>query len=287
MFAWFVDVVTKSLAVLGDASLALVLPAVFFLLLALAVKRKQALADISRAIPETRTTLWLMLFNIVFITPLVAVIAVQMNALFVGAGLQLLEPEFWQRLPFGVTVVIAIFFADFVCYWRHRLEHSKLLWPFHAVHHSDTAVTWLTLERFHPVNRLSTYVIDTGMLLLLGFPPEVVIANNLVRHYYGYFVHADLPWTYGPVLGRILVSPVMHRWHHAKDPRAYNTNYASIFSLFDRAFGTFYMPGPCTIPLGVSHDMGKGAWGQLTYGLRPSSYRALLAPQKVKAAKEA
>ena len=54
-------------------------------------------------------------------------------------------------------------------------------------------MTWLTLERFHPVNRITTFVLDNPALLLLGLPAYAIIANNLVRHYYGYLIHADLP----------------------------------------------------------------------------------------------
>jgi hypothetical protein len=31
-------------------------------------------------------------------------------------------------------------------------------------------MTWLTLSRFHPVNRLTTMVIDTAFLAMAGFP---------------------------------------------------------------------------------------------------------------------
>lgn len=287
MTVWIIDAATAAIAALGEAALGLLYPAVFFLLLAFAVKRRKALADMARAIPETRTTIWLFLVNTLFIVPLIAFISVQMEGLVQGAGLQILDEAFWAQVPFGLTLFLAVFIGDFVGYWRHRLEHCRWLWPSHAVHHSDTAMTWFTLERFHPVNRLTTFVIDSGVLLLLGLPAEAVIVNSLVRHYYGYFIHADLPWTYGEVLSRIFVSPVMHRWHHANDPRAYNTNYATVFSLFDRAFGTFYVPGLCTIPLGVSHAMGKGAIGQLTYALRPSAYRAVPATKKIEFPKEA
>ncbi len=135
-------------------------------------------------------------------------------------------------------------------------------------------MTWLTLQRFHPINRITTYLIDVGVLLLLGFPPVVVVANSLVRHYYGYFIHADLPWTYGP-LGRVLVSPAMHRWHHAADARFFNTNYATVFSVFDQMFGTFRVPGPCTSPLGVSDKMQPTLAGQMAYALSPRAYRRL------------
>jgi sterol desaturase/sphingolipid hydroxylase (fatty acid hydroxylase superfamily) len=108
-------------------------------------------------------------------------------------------------------------------------------------------------------------------LLLLGFPPEAMLINNFVRHYWGHFIHADLPWTFGP-LGRVIVSPAMHRWHHAIDAAAHGTNFATVFSLFDRLFGTYRVPGPCPGPLGVDADMGRGIAGQLAYPLRPASY---------------
>jgi len=93
------------------------------------------------------------------------------------------------------------------------------------------------------------------------------VANNVVRHYYGYFIHADLPWTYGP-LSTIFVSPAMHRWHHARDLRYAGTNFATVFAVFDRTFGTFALPGPCNVPLGVEEDMGCGFRGQLFHPLR-------------------
>ena len=67
----------------------------------------------------------------------------------------------------------------------------------------------------------------------------------------------------------------MHRWHHAIDPAGYGTNFATVFSLFDRMFGTYRVPGPCTVPLGVEKDMGHGVFGQLAHPLRLSSYRDL------------
>ena len=85
-----------------------------------------------------------------------------------------------------------------------------------------------------------------GAALLLA-TAWAAVANSLVRNYYGYFIHADLPWTYGR-LGKVFVSPSMHQWHHAKDIKYAGTNFATVFSIFDRVFGTFALPGPCTVP---------------------------------------
>jgi sterol desaturase/sphingolipid hydroxylase (fatty acid hydroxylase superfamily) len=92
-----------------------------------------------------------------------------------------------------------------------------------------------------------------------------------VKHYYGFFIHADLPWDYGR-FGNVFVSPVMHRWHHSIDQEAHHTNFATIFSLFDRMFGTYRVPGLAVTSLGVESHIGKGFVAQLLYPFKPSAY---------------
>lgn len=268
------DLVTQSLATLGLASWNLVPPALFFLTLGLVAKGPAFWGDLRLAARESALNLQILGFNVLLVVPLITLASQAMTGFFDHPGRRLLEPSTWTALPPALVIVIAVFWGDLVGYWRHRLEHSPLLWPSHAIHHSDTAMTWLSLERFHPINRLTTFAIDGAALLILGFPPEAVLANFFVRHYYGFFIHANLPWTYGK-LGLLLVSPAMHRWHHAADPKAYNTNFATVFSLFDRALGTFRVPGPCEVPLGVTDKIAPTLAGQTLHPLRPSSYRRL------------
>jgi sterol desaturase/sphingolipid hydroxylase (fatty acid hydroxylase superfamily) len=132
-------------------------------------------------------------------------------------------------------------------------------------------MTWLAIFRFHPINRLTTTLVDFAFLLAMGLPASALIAAMTVRHFYGAFIHADLPWSYGP-LKYVFVSPAMHRWHHADDRAAYNTNYATVFSLFDVVFGTFRMTGPCNAALGVPEKIEGGLLGAYAYPFRASSY---------------
>ncbi|WP_020590724.1 sterol desaturase family protein [Kiloniella laminariae] len=269
---WFVILIFNSAQALWHALESLLYPALFFAGLALIIKRRRLFQDFRQALPETTITLSLMAFNIVFVLPLLTIFLLWLTETGERFGFRIVDEQFWKQLPEPLVIFLAVFLGDFIGYWRHRLEHSPLLWPSHAVHHSDTEMTWLALERFHPVNRVTTVVIDNTVLLLLGFPPYVLIANNLVRHYYGYFIHADLPWTYG-LLGKIFVSPSMHRWHHAADYRAFNTNFATVFSLFDVVFGTYRVPAPTPTQLGVTDNMGDGVIGQLSYPFKPNGYR--------------
>jgi sterol desaturase/sphingolipid hydroxylase (fatty acid hydroxylase superfamily) len=246
----------------------LLLPAAFFAALALLLRGKEALAAARQAGEELRINLSLHVLDAIFVLPVTALIVTGIAILLHKWNLVLLEASTWMVLGVYPVMFIAVFLGDFIGYWRHRLEHTSLLWPSHAIHHSDTEMSWLTLARFHPINRMVTVIVDSAFLLALGLPAWAIVANNFIRHYYGFFIHADLPWTYGRLGGAIFVSPAMHRWHHARELRYAGTNFATVFSVFDRAFGTLSVPGPCTVPLGIEDDMGRGVRGQLSYPLK-------------------
>lgn len=249
------------------AVLALIAPALVFAAIAFAARGRASLATARAAAGEVRTNFILYGVDILLVSPLLALAVGGVGAAMQHAGIALLHPRDWSALPPWFVGFLALFAGDLIGYWRHRLEHTAPLWPSHAVHHSDERMTWTTLFRFHPINRLSTALIDSSVLALLGFPPWALVLNNLVRHYYGMFIHMDLPWTYGP-LGRVLVSPAMHRWHHIRDANGAGVNFATVFSVFDQAFRTHHVPGPCDVPLGVRDDVGHGALPQLLHPFR-------------------
>ncbi len=248
-------------------SLSLMLCAAAFFALAIAVKGLQGAIGGGRlAARETRINAVLSAIDQVTTGPLLTVMAGAAALALRRYGLQLNEPALWAMIGAAPTVLLTLFVGDFIGYWRHRLQHSPWLWPAHAVHHSDTALTWFSLERMHPVDRIGSMG-DTILLGALGFPLWALGVNVMVRHFYGYFIHADVPWTLGKV-GWVINSPAMHRWHHARDIEGSGSNFATVFSVFDRAFGTYYQPGPCDQPLGVREDMGRGALGQYLYPLK-------------------
>ena len=268
MNAFLID----SLAALWTAFSNLLWPAVAFALIALAVRGVAAFKVAREAAHEIRFNMMLFVFDIVFITPLLVLMVSAMSVVLQRNGFTL-APATWNALPVVLVGFIAVFAGDFIAYWRHRLEHANVLWPGHAMHHSDTAMTWTTGVRFHPINRFTTVLIDTTFLALLGLPAWALVLNNLVRHHYGLFIHMDLPWTYGP-FGRVFVSPAMHRWHHIREADGAGVNFATLFSVFDQMWGTYHVPGPCDVPLGVRDDMGRGVAAQLIWPFK-EIWRAL------------
>ncbi|PKP84905.1 MAG: fatty acid hydroxylase [Alphaproteobacteria bacterium HGW-Alphaproteobacteria-2] len=271
---WLADFLLRSWNAVLTAGLGLLIPAVFFLCLGYLVKRRALFGDIRRALPESGLNIQILLFNVVFTVPLIVLAANFLTDFWHASGLVLVPPGQWQDWPVLAVIFVAVVVGDLVGYWRHRFEHSSFLWPSHAVHHSDTEMTWLSLERFHPINRLTTFAIDSSALLILGLPPYAVVANSLVRHYYGFFIHADLPWTYGR-WNILFVSPAMHRWHHSVDEVAHGRNFSTVFGLWDWAFGTHYVPGPCDGPLGVADEIDRTLWSQFSYTFRPRAFAHL------------
>lgn len=278
-FAWYV---WSQLHSVIDSVL---LPLPYFIILAVAINGPRPFRDIRASAAEIRIALLMLTTDAFLVAPILVVLATAMGVAFDRYGLTLVAPSLWDAVPPVLVAFFGLFIGDLVGYWRHRIEHTAILWPAHAVHHSDTAMTWFAIFRFHPINRLTTFTMDAAVLMAFGFPPYVAIFNGLVRHYYGAFIHADLPWTYGNRAGRTLVSPVMHRWHHALDPAAFNSNFAVIFAFIDVIFGTYRVPGPCNVPLGVSDTMAPGFAGQMLHPFKPTSYAAFRALARRRSAK--
>ena len=214
--------------------------AVLFGLLALVMKRRAVLAGLERARNEIVTNLYLLLVNALVVGPLLAM-PLMMGHDLVPRNTALVA--FWEGIPVGLSLIAAIVVIDFAAYWRHRFEHSRSLWPIHATHHADEAMNWLSLRRKHPLGAALSMAVDTVPVLLLGLPVWTIAAALVLRTWWGYFVHADVPWTLGPV-GKVLISPAAHRLHHIRDEELMGFNYGNTITLWDKLFGTYVDPAP-------------------------------------------
>jgi sterol desaturase/sphingolipid hydroxylase (fatty acid hydroxylase superfamily) len=145
------------------------------------------------------------------------------------------------ELPIWQQGLIAIVVGDFVGYWTHRLNHTRQLWDYHAIHHSSEVMDWLTAVRLHPVNDVIAKVSQASPVLLLGLSPISVEMYVPILSAYVAMIHANIRWTYGP-FRYVLASPAFHRWHHTREKEGHGKNFAGLFPIFDVIFGTFYMP---------------------------------------------
>jgi sterol desaturase/sphingolipid hydroxylase (fatty acid hydroxylase superfamily) len=146
-----------------------------------------------------------------------------------------------MQAPLWVRVVATIVALDFVSYGWHRANHViPALWRFHAVHHSDSSFTVSTALRFHPGELLLSLPLRLAAVIAVGASPVAVVAFEAVFALSNYVEHGDIDlpvWLERP-LGRVLVTPALHRLHHARKPSDREHNYGTIFVTWDRLLGT-------------------------------------------------
>ncbi len=147
-------------------------------------------------------------------------------------------------LPLWAAVPLALVMGDFCGYWGHRLMHSRLFWPLHAIHHASEDMTGLTVFRSHPLDTLAAGIWFGLPLALAGFAPEAVLIASFLVVLHGVMIHAWMP--YPAWLEPYLCGPRGHWVHHGLTPEHHDTNFAAIM-LWDRLFGT-YMPFPDVRP---------------------------------------
>lgn len=139
-------------------------------------------------------------------------------------------------------LVGGILLSDLLLYVLHRTQHRVfLLWRFHSVHHADTDVDVTTALRHHPGEFLPNSFVVTFVPVALGAPVWLFPVYGLVSFSASLFQHMNVampPWLDG-LLGVVLVMPGMHRVHHSVLPEHYNANFGTVFSFWDRLFGTY------------------------------------------------
>ena len=150
-----------------------------------------------------------------------------------------LWPHKW---PLAAQIVAMVLIVDFVRYWLHRACHRfPKLWRLHEVHHSPEILYVLNVGRFHPLEKILHFAVDSVPFLLLGVAPQVIAGYFLLYSVNGFFQHSNLKLHYGG-LNYVVGSAETHRWHHARDPKTASCNFSNTTILWDLIFRTWYLP---------------------------------------------
>ena len=143
--------------------------------------------------------------------------------------------SFW-RIAFTIIVL------DLAMYLWHRLNHGvPFFWRFHRVHHTDLNVDVSTASRFHFGEVTISTIITYSFMLFLGATIVEVRIFQVALFLMAQFGHSNIKlWlSLERWLCLFLVTPNMHRVHHSSFKRETDSNYGTIFSFWDRLFGTW------------------------------------------------
>jgi sterol desaturase/sphingolipid hydroxylase (fatty acid hydroxylase superfamily) len=162
-------------------------------------------------------------------------------------------------------------------YWGHRWSHEvPFLWRFHAVHHSAEEVDFLVNTRAHPVDLVFGRFCSLVPIHVLGLggpagPADslVPVVVTLVGTVWGFFIHANIKWRFGP-LEWLISTPAFHHWHHTRSGPT-NRNYASTLPWLDWVFRTHYLPsGEFPSDYGIQEPIPDSIVDQLTNPFLPA-----------------
>lgn len=140
------------------------------------------------------------------------------------------------------NALITIVALDGVTYAWHRAYHGvPIMWRLHRVHHSDRDLDVTTSGRFHLTEMALSAAFRLVVIALLGAEVASVVLFEILFGLLNQVEHSNLriPEPFETWLRAVFVTPDMHRLHHAQEPRHTNSNYSTIFSWWDRLFGTY------------------------------------------------
>lgn len=176
----------------------------------------------------------------------------------------------WLGLGPGLHFVAGLLLFDAWTYWWHRAGHLiPGLWHFHRMHHSDPHMDVTTGNRFHLVEILLSSVLRVALVPLLGLSFAEIVVYETLLQFFVQLQHANiaLPRPIDALLRSVFVTPLLHKIHHSRHQPETDSNFASLFSFWDRIFGTFrFRPDPENIRLGLEGYDGdesqswRGLW---------------------------
>ena len=204
------------------------------------------------AVRNSLASLAVLAFNVVM-APVVYVLSDLVARTYGQFGIPAIPQSVWQGMPWLVVAVVGIVAKDFADYWCHRALHTRIGWPIHAVHHSDTHVNGFTAFRVHLLEVAAMKIFYIVLLTWIGIPSHLIAAAYVVASLHTAYVHLELDIDHGP-FNWLIASPRFHRWHHADVPEAYGKNLANMIPLFDLMFGTYHRHDSCAEPMGAVRD---------------------------------
>jgi len=164
-------------------------------------------------------------------------------------------------IPPLLRPILAFLLMDLTFYWWHRANHRiSLLWRFHNVHHIDPDLDVSTAFRFHFGELAFSSAFRVAQIGLIGPSLGSYLLYETFFQAGTLFHHSNvrLPIRAERLLVRLIVTPRMHGIHHSQVREETNSNYATVFSFWDRQHRTMGLNIPQdAIDIGIPGYAGE------------------------------
>jgi sterol desaturase/sphingolipid hydroxylase (fatty acid hydroxylase superfamily) len=142
----------------------------------------------------------------------------------------------WQWYWFVIAFVI----DDLAYYAFHRAAHRvRWFWASHVIHHSSQHYNLSTALRQTWTGFFSLSFLFRLPLVFVGFHPAMLLFVGGVNLIYQFWIHTEVIDRMPKWFEAVMNTPSHHRVHHAINPRYLDSNYAGVFIIWDKMFGSF------------------------------------------------
>ncbi|WP_372732481.1 sterol desaturase family protein [Novosphingobium sp.] len=129
---------------------------------------------------------------------------------------------------------------DFNYYLFHRSAHRvRWFWAAHVNHHSSQHYNLSTALRQTWTGPLAGSFLFRIWPALIGFHPAMILTVGGANLIYQFWIHTETIGRMPRWFEGVFNTPSHHRVHHATNPLYLDRNYAGVFIIWDRLFGTF------------------------------------------------
>ncbi|MEQ1688597.1 MAG: sterol desaturase family protein [Sphingopyxis sp.] len=129
---------------------------------------------------------------------------------------------------------------DLAYYAFHRAAHRvRWFWASHVNHHSSQHYNLSTALRQTWTGFIALGFLFRMPLFLIGFDPTMVLFCAGLNLIYQFWIHTEAIGRMPRWFEAVMNTPSHHRVHHATNPRYLDRNYAGVFIVWDRMFGTY------------------------------------------------
>ncbi|HCJ21007.1 MAG TPA: C-5 sterol desaturase [Erythrobacter sp.] len=167
------------------------------------------------------------------------------SALLFGGVFVALYMGLWEFRLFDVpwtwwAFALCFVLDDLKYYWVHRFGHRvRWFWASHVNHHSSQHYNLSTALRQTWTGFLTLGFVFALPLVLLGFHPAMIAICGGFNLIYQFWIHTEAIDRMPRWFEAVMNTPSHHRVHHATNPRYLDRNYAGVFIVWDKLFGTF------------------------------------------------
>tara|TARA_R110000850_G_scaffold158390_2_gene282668 strand:+ start:65 stop:958 length:894 start_codon:yes stop_codon:yes gene_type:complete len=137
-------------------------------------------------------------------------------------------------------VPLAFVLDDLAYYWFHRTAHRvRWFWAAHVIHHSSQHYNLTTALRQTWTGFFALSFLFRLPLFLIGFPPALIFFLAGLNLVYQYWIHTEAIDRMPRWFEAVMNTPSHHRVHHATNARYLDRNYAGVFIVWDKLFGSY------------------------------------------------